>query len=254
MAKDPAVMFYTSDFLTGTLLMNYAQKGKYITLLCLQHQQGHLSEDDMLSVCGSYDEKVFSKFLKDENGNYYNERMELEAIKRKKFVESRQNNLSKNNSKEVHLETHIDSHMERHTGKHTELRMENENTNVNIDKDVFNNIAVKNIAFNNEFDEIWKLYPNKQGREKARTSYIKARKEGIERETIENGVNRYVEYCKSNSIDRQYIKHGSTWFNQRSWNDDYTIETNVEIPKYSNTSADDSLERALARTYETSSY
>ena len=115
-------------------------------------------------------------------------------------------------------------------------------------------IQSKNIALNSEFDEVWKLYPNKQGRETARSAYIKARKEGISREEIEDGVKRYVEYCKAKSLDKQYIKHGSTWFNKRSWNDDYSIETKVEVPKYSNTNAEDALERALARANEKSSY
>lgn len=130
MGKDPAVLFYTGDFLVGTMKMNYAQKGKYIQLLCLQHQDGHLSEDDMLSVCGDYDEKIFSKFVKDENGRYYNERMEQESIKRRRFVESRQRNLVKND-KEVQVEEHKEHHMEAHMGNHTESRMENENRNEN---------------------------------------------------------------------------------------------------------------------------
>ena len=95
MSKDPAVLFYTGDFLVGTITMNYEQKGKYIQLLCLQHQSGRLTEEEMLIVCGKYDEKIFSKFSKDENGNYYNERMEEESIKRRKFTESRRNNRNK---------------------------------------------------------------------------------------------------------------------------------------------------------------
>ena len=95
MGKDPAVLFYTGDFIVGTMTMDYEQKGKYIQLLCLQHQNGHLSEKQMLLVCGSYDEDIFSKFEKDEEGKYYNERMEEESIKRRKFTESRRNNRSK---------------------------------------------------------------------------------------------------------------------------------------------------------------
>jgi hypothetical protein len=89
MSKDPAVLFYTSDFISGTLTMSYEQKGKYIILLCLQHQQGKLSHDDMMNICGTYDEKVFAKFEKDEEGFYYNQRMRDEAEKRNKFTESR---------------------------------------------------------------------------------------------------------------------------------------------------------------------
>ena len=62
MSKDPAVLFYTSDFLTGTTLMSNEQVGKYIRLLCIQHQKGVLSEKDMLKICDSYDEDIFDKF------------------------------------------------------------------------------------------------------------------------------------------------------------------------------------------------
>ena len=134
MAKDPAVLFYTSDFLTGCALMSMAQRGKYITLLCLQHQQGHLSEEDMLEVCGSRDPKIWKKFKQDEDGLFYNERMDQESTKRKKFVESRQKNLKSNESAKNHMEAHMESHMERdmenHIGNHIGNHMENENINM----------------------------------------------------------------------------------------------------------------------------
>ena len=95
MRKDPAFLFYSSDFLTGTLLMSMEQKGKFITLLCIQHQKGHLSEKDMLHICGSYDEDVFTKFQKDEQGKFYNIRLEEEVDKRKAYSESRRNNRKK---------------------------------------------------------------------------------------------------------------------------------------------------------------
>jgi hypothetical protein len=95
MSKDPAFLFYSSDFLTGTLLMSMEQKGKFITLLCIQHQKGHLSEKDMLHICGSYDEDVFTKFQKDEQGKFYNIRLEEEVDKRKAYSESRRKNRKK---------------------------------------------------------------------------------------------------------------------------------------------------------------
>lgn len=153
MGKDPAVLFYTGDFLVGTMKMNYAQKGKYIQLLCLQHQDGHLSEDDMLSVCGDYDEKIFSKFAKDENGRYYNERMETESVKRRRFVESRQRNLIKADKEtqvDNHKELHMDTHMESRKADHTEARMENENINENIN-DIKDIIDYLNIALNTKY-------------------------------------------------------------------------------------------------------
>lgn len=88
--KDPAFLFYSNDFLAGTFTMSHDKVGKYIRLLCLQHiRNGRLSEKDMINICGSYDEEVFSKFKKDGDNLYYNERLEAETLRRKSYSESR---------------------------------------------------------------------------------------------------------------------------------------------------------------------
>ena len=92
MSKDPAFLFYSSDFLTGTALMSDEQVGKYIKLLCYQHQKGHLTERDMLKICSTHDEDILCKFEKDENGLYYNVRLQQEVEKRKAYSESRRPN------------------------------------------------------------------------------------------------------------------------------------------------------------------
>lgn len=78
-----------------------------------------------------------------------------------------------------------------------------------------------------EFEEIWKAYPNKKGKENAMKDYIKARKDGITYETIVNGLKKYLMYCKK---EKKWYKpkNGSTWFHQRSWNDEYEIEITTE--------------------------
>jgi hypothetical protein len=93
--KDPAFLFYSSDFLSGTLTMTDEQVGKYIRLLCLQHQKGRLTEKDMLFICKSYDEDIFSKFEKDNDLKYFNVRLEGEITRRKDYSESRSKNRMK---------------------------------------------------------------------------------------------------------------------------------------------------------------
>jgi len=90
--KDPAVLFYTSDFLTGTAYFTDAERGQYIRLLCEQHQNGHIPENHMVSVCLSLGSPVIKKFTQDEQGFYYNIRMDEEIIKRKEFTDSRRLN------------------------------------------------------------------------------------------------------------------------------------------------------------------
>ena len=119
MAKDPAVLFYTSDFISGTYTMTDEQVGKYIRLLCLQHQKNRLSEKDMLYICKSYDVDIWCKFDKDDAG-YFNVRMHEESTKRKNYSESR-----KNNRKPKHMKNISESYV-----NHMENENENENENI----------------------------------------------------------------------------------------------------------------------------
>ena len=85
------------------------------------------------------------------------------------------------------------------------------------------NIYIKD-DLKNEFEMLWKEYPNKQGKEKAFKSYVKVRtKEKVDLSDIVNGLKRYLVYCKQNQ-DWYSPKNGSTWFNQCSWNDEYPIK------------------------------
>ena len=76
--------------------------------------------------------------------------------------------------------------------------------------------------FKSEFDTVWKEYPRKEGKVNAERDYIKARKEGVEMETILEGIRRYKEVLKANKTEMQYTMQGSTWFHQRRWTDEYT--------------------------------
>ena len=133
MAKDPAVLFYTSDFLTGTMTMTNESVGKYVRLLCLQHQRGSLTEKDMLYICGTYEKDIWDKFTKD-GGIYYNKRLKDEAHKRQKYSESRRLNRKSPNKIRRKRKLSYVKHMEN----------ENENINENINKNNKNKNKNKN--------------------------------------------------------------------------------------------------------------
>lgn len=86
--KDPAFLFYSADFLIGVLGLTMAERGQYITLLCLQHQKGHLSLDFINENIEKVSKKVLGKFDVDEDGNYYNGRLEEEIANRKRFTDA----------------------------------------------------------------------------------------------------------------------------------------------------------------------
>lgn len=90
--KDPAFLFYSADFQIGTEDMTDEQVGKYIRLMCRQHLKGHISEEHMKKICKTYDKEIYEKFEQDENGLYYNVRLDTEIEKRKRYSESRAKN------------------------------------------------------------------------------------------------------------------------------------------------------------------
>lgn len=92
MAKDPAFLLYSSDFLTGTIFMTNEETGVYIKLLCIQHQKGRINPQDFNRFCSGF-LRVIEKFVSDELG-YYNERLEDVILAR-----SRGTNASRNNGK-----------------------------------------------------------------------------------------------------------------------------------------------------------
>ena len=85
--KDPAFLFYSSDFLSGVQDLTMEERGQYITLLCLQHQKGHLTEKMIRLCCGNATADVLAKFQHDENGLFFNQRLEIEVGKRKAHAE-----------------------------------------------------------------------------------------------------------------------------------------------------------------------
>lgn len=93
--KDPAMLLYTADFLTGVQLMDMKERGQYITLICLQQQRGHMTEKEMVKAVGRLSPEVRSKFVEDEEGRLYNERAEFEIRRRDAHRKRQAENISK---------------------------------------------------------------------------------------------------------------------------------------------------------------
>ena len=115
MAKDPAFLFYFRDFLVSTELMGSDEVGDYIRILCHMADKGRLTLKHMQSICKAYGvaHPLHNKFKIDQNGLYYNVRLEEEVEKRRNYTESRRENAK---------------HMHQHMG--------NVNANGNVVKDV----------------------------------------------------------------------------------------------------------------------
>ena len=84
-----------------------------------------------------------------------------------------------------------------------------------------------------EFDKLWKIYPKKVGKDKAFTKYKKYRtSKGEEYTTYDevlSGLERYLKYIEQNNWYSP--KDGSTWFNNKGWQDEYEIKED-KIPEW----------------------
>ena len=136
------------------------------------------------------------KLSHDENGNYYQKRMQLEREKRVNYSESRRNN-------RIKKEDNICKTYEKH--------MENENENIN--KDINNKINVP-------FEIFWNLYDKKEDRIKCERKWNSLTNK--EREEYIAKLPAYI----SSTPDKLYRKHPATYLNNKSWENEIIIKNN----------------------------
>ena len=206
--KDPAFLFYSDNFLSGTMFFTDDQVGKYIRLLCAQHLTGHLKENHMIFICKSFDKDIWDKFIKDEQGLYYNERLELEIIKRRNYSESRSNNKKGKIKKPKKTSKSYDDHMG------------NENENENI------------------FDEFRKEYlGTKRGNETEFKNFQKHKDWKTVLPTLKNCLTTQIEQRQKLKDSGKFVpewKNLQTWINQRCWEDEYIFSENKVQTKKGN--------------------
>lgn len=141
MSKDPAVLFYTGDFLNGCVGLTMEERGQYITLLCLQHQSGHLSLKTIKLAVGTISDDVLKKFSKDISGNYFNERMGEEIEKRISHSRKQRENIEKRwKSNDKNIPSTIPNEYQNDT-KEDPLLYEDININEDV-KELFNSVVI----------------------------------------------------------------------------------------------------------------
>ena len=97
------------------------------------------------------------------------------------------------------------------------------NKSINISNNNISDKSDKESDLETRFNNLWKIYPNKKGKPKALLAYKRAVKSGTTDEEIKTGLENYLEEIRVNNTQQNYIKHGSTWFNGKGWEDDYDL-------------------------------
>jgi len=238
MAKDPAFLFYSSDFLSGICDLTMEERGQYITLLCLQHQKGNLSEKTIRLSVGSVSVDVLKKFAQDESGNFYNKRLVSEIEKRNNFTESRRNNGilgGRPSKKDKPNDNLMDNHKDTHMGNHMENENVNENTNKDLDIikeekpkkfDFLNSMII--LGFDKKLSEEWLLVRKNKKATNTETA-LKTFCDEIAKSGQDK--NKILEIC----VSRSWSGYKSTWDigNGNLTKADERNDKNMEIMKQS---------------------
>jgi len=148
--KDPAFLFYSSDFLTGCTDLTMEERGQYITMMALQHQKGHLSEKTIRLSVGNVSVDVRNKFLVDESGNLYNKILDEVIEERRLFTESRRANGSKGGRPKKE---------EKPSGSPSENLHEDENEDESINKKQDPYINDNKSFYEKEYEKVFGMKP-----------------------------------------------------------------------------------------------
>lgn len=120
------------------------------------------------------------------------------------------------NTSETKVKTDVKTKVNENENHRLSDEKPNENVNVNVNVNEKEKINKKE-SDEAEFEQLWELYPKKQGKADARKHYLKAKKDGATFDEVKEGIEAYTDYIQKTGTDFQYVKMGSSFFCQRGW-------------------------------------
>ena len=199
------INYYDGSYWTYNTTRAYAEIFPYLSQRQIQCALKHLREEEILKT-GNYNKSAYDRTL------WY------------AFTEKGISIMQKCKMEDVKMSNGFDAQVKPIPINNTDIIPDSDNTDNNTSASETNakkKIDLKEIE--KDFEEVWAAYPKKQGKEAAKKAYIKARKEGTSHLEIVAGLTQYRMFINANNTSEKYIKHGSTWFNQKCWQDDYSI-------------------------------
>ena len=147
----------------------------------------------------------------------YRKRIESEKIE--------MGHLSSNCPLEIEKEKEIEKEIE--IEKEKEIKKEQNDLYISPPKD-------EKDILKDEFEKLWQLYPKKVGKDKSFKKYKQFRTstkkdEYCTYEDVLKGLEKYLKYIKQNTWYSP--KDGITWFNNRGWNDEYSVKEE-KVPEW----------------------
>lgn len=261
MAKDPAFLFYSTDFYEGTRTMLPEERACYIDLMIYQHQRGPIPNDlkRLLLYCNGINQATLEATLKAkfkltpkgwinnklqdviEQRQEYSEKQSLngtigqfwkktKAILSKKDYATLYESLSKISKKEL-FEKIKDKEINQATleamleASLKHLENENENENIDINKEGVQGEKKEFEVY--PFDEFWNDYEKKVGdKEKIRKKFEKLP------DKTKLLIKEHIPKYKKAQPDKGFRKNPETYINNKSWNDEIIAKVQIKSTNY----------------------
>jgi len=207
--------------------MTNEQVGRYIKMICIQHLNGHFSTEQLNELSGG-SEEIKKKYIKDDDGMWYNERLQHEIDKKAAWSKSQTEKINKRWEKYRGIYTgntdvSTGTHTESHTGAIPSVPVPVPNS---ITEKKSSRSAKPPDPHADEFSELWKIYPKRAGsnpKPKALQAYGARIREGVKPEDIRAGLERYVVFCEAtDKIGTETVMQAARFFGPgREWENEF---------------------------------
>ena len=228
MGETPFIKFYPSDFLGGTSGLSPAERGCYVTLLCLIYEaDGPIERDDtrLSRRCGA-PKAAFTRILEaliaegkitETDGMLSNNRAEKAIVDRTNRTQSGTHaaNQRWTAQAEKSQQKQRPNDATAMRGQCAEVCQPEPEPELDIRKRDTNVSLVQNVP--DRFDEFWQRYPRKIGKGAAHKAYAKATRKA-DHDDLMFGLSQQLPAMQAK--DQQYIPHAATWLNAERWSDE----------------------------------
>lgn len=236
MGDKPFIKFYPSDFLGGTSGLSPAERGVYITLLCLIYEaDGEIARDDarLSRRCGS-PKASFSRILDALicEGKLIERDGMLSNKRAKKAIVDRQNR-AQNASHAARLKWSAQVKKNKQNQRKNcagAMRAQcvkdaSQSPEPEPDIKTESNDSVKKTRVKEPdlFAEFWGRYPKRVGKADAHKAYIRAMKK-ITHDDLMFALSERLPALEAR--EKKYRPNPSTWLNQERWQDDIDTDHN----------------------------
>ena len=193
--------FYDGHYWTYNSKKAFAELFPYMTERQIDYALKKLIDDGII-ITGKYNTNKYNQTLWYAITNF--------GYSILQNCEMEQTNLSNQNDKIVECNTN---------NKQADIKQQIITTN-NKENPSTANVSNKNVQIEQEFEEVWKIYPRKEDKKKAFSAYKTAIKKASFDE-IKKGVETYSNHIRVSNTDKRYIKLGATYFNGECWANNY---------------------------------